>query len=231
MGEGKEFRMNSGFQRTLLLILIAFHFQAFAQEEEQPESFIHWDRIVTELKSDLNSTRTSVPEPSYKDDYGMDNIRISLGMGMSFSHISVQDPALKGSGLLNGVGFQFGIDLFHPEFQAEGAFRNYSSNSLSDSVKAQVREFELRLVHSKPLAHHTHFRMGAGLSARYLDISSRSGIDKDETVPSAAFLLGLGRTFGNSISIGPDITYRSPMSGESIEKSSFDLHLRANAIF
>lgn len=223
--------MNSGFRLAFVLPFIIFSLTTLA-EEETPESFTHWDQIVTDLKSDLNTSRANTSDISYRDRYSIDDIRISLGMGLSFSYLSLQDPALQGSGLLSGVAFQFGIDLFHPEFQAEGAFRNYSTERLSETVQAQVREFELRLVHSKNLPHYTQLRMGAGLSARYLDVTTRGGtMDQDESTPSAVFLLGLSRTFGRNISIGPDVTYRSPLAGESLERSSFDLHLRANAIF
>ncbi len=199
--------------------------------EESEESYAHWDKIVTDLKSNIGQSDLPIPDEAY----GLDDVKISFGLGLSFTHLSLGGESYyQGSGLLKGMSLQFGIDLFHPEFQAEGAFRNYSSDSLSTSVNAQVREFELRLVHSKKLPFETSFRMGTGLSARYLDLTWRgvegSGSQSSST-PAAVFLLGVGRNFGKNLSIGPDLAYRTPFSGGSLEQSSMDFHLRANAIF
>lgn len=225
--------MNSKFHLFLFFSLVFFSAGSLAEDDQ--ESFTHWDEIVTGLQSDLHTTSAHSSEYTSENQYNMDNIKISVGAGLSFSYLSLAgDPLFESSGLLRGLGLQFGIDLFHPEFQAEGAFRNYSTDSLSESVKAQVREFELRLVHSKPLPHSTLFRLGAGLSARYLDVSFRGEngtATRSDTTPSAVFVMGLGRTFGRNLFIGPDISYRSPFAGESLEQSSFDFHLRANAVF
>lgn len=199
--------------------------------EESAESFKEWDQIVTELRGDI---QRSAPKTD-NNYYGIDDVKISFGVGLSFSYLSLGgDPVFTSSGLLRGIGFQFGIDLFHPEFQAEGAFRNYSSYQLSDEINAQVREFELRLVHSRRLPHSTSFRLGAGLSARQVDVawrSSEGSASRSDSSPSAVFLLGVGRTFGKALFIGPDLSFRSPFAGSSLEQSSMDFHLRANAVF
>jgi len=106
---------------------------------------------------------------------------------------------------------------------------------LSKRVNAQAREFELRLVHSKRMAHATRFRIGTGLAARYLDINSRDQfgevISRKDSSPSAVFLLGFGRQFGKNLSLGPDLSYRTSLSGEALDKNSLDLHLKASAVF
>lgn len=221
--------MNSFKSLVATLVLAVLSMSALA--EESTESFKEWDQIVTELRSDIQRNT-----PQIEDDYyGIDDVKISFGVGLSFSYLSLGgDPMFTSSGLLKGIGFQFGIDLFHPEFQAEGAFRNYSSYQLSDEVNAQVREFELRLVHSRRLPHSTSFRLGAGLSARQVDVAWRSpqgSASRSDSSPSAVFLLGVGRTFGKTLFIGPDLSFRSPFAGSSLEQSSMDFHIRANAVF
>lgn len=212
------------------MVLLCCTSQATAQEEN--ESFSHWDEIVRGLESNVSQ----IPNPVVHEDYGFDDIQISAGVGLSFTFLSLSgDPAYEAAGLLKGVSLQFGIDLFHPEIQAEGAFRNYTSDSLSKRVNAQAREFELRLVHSKRMAHSTRFRIGTGLAARYLDISSRNRfgelISRKDSSPSAVFMLGFGRQFGQNLFLGPDLSYRTSLSRDALDKSSLDLHLKVNAVF
>lgn len=221
------------FKYTVAFFMLFSTHLALGQEDS--ESYSNWDEIVSGLESDLKSMPAPSSRAQLTDPYSIEDIHISLGAGLSFTHISVAgDPRVESTGLLRGFGVQFGIDLFHPQFQAEGAFRNYTSDSLSRFVRADLKEFELRLVHSRYFIHATKFRLGAGLSSRYLDISSRANgqtYRRSETTPSAVFLLGLERQFGRNFSVGPDFAYRSPFSSDSLEEGSFDFHIRANAIF
>ncbi|MAV91161.1 MAG: hypothetical protein CL676_07045 [Bdellovibrionaceae bacterium] len=226
--------MNSKFQglKTFLAATLVFFAASPAFAEEDSESFTHWDEIVRGLRSNAQE----IPAAPSEEGYNMDDIQIQAGVGASFSYINlVGDPNYAASGLLKGVSLQFGIDLFHPEIQAEGTFRNFTSESLSKTTKAQARDFELRLVHSKRLSHGTRFRVGTGLMARYLDVSSRDSsgqsIHKQDSSPSALFLLGVGRQFGRSLFLGPDLSYRTSLSRESLDQNSVDVHFKVNAVF
>ncbi len=224
--------MNSIF-KTFLALFLLLPFSAPASEED-PDSYTNYDKIVSDLKSSLHTSSSLSRDEIHMENYSLDDVKISFGMGLSFTHLNLNGPSINSSGLLKGLGLHFGIDLFHPEYLAEGIFRNYTSDSLTRSIDAEVREFELRFVHAKRFPYDTHFRVGAGLSSRYINIARKSidGVHKrSDTVPSAVFLLGVSRTFGRSLSLGPDISYRSPFSGDHVEEGSIDFHIRASAIF
>lgn len=223
--------MNSIVSKIVAAVALCFSLQAFS-EEENTESFTHWDNIVHDLRS---SIQEPLPELVQETSSGLDGIEISAGAGLAFTFLALEgDPNLQSSGLLKGVSAQFGINLFHPSLFAEGAFRSYSTDSLSESVSVGLKEFELRIMHSHLFQKETLFRWGGGLSARYLDVSYRGGSRKEKieyTTPSAVFSMGVARNFGKAVQIGPDVSYRSALVGDSIDRSSVDLNIRVNARF
>jgi hypothetical protein len=231
LDSAEEFRMNPSFKMAAICLSVFLTFGAFAQEEEEKNnSFTHWDQIVNDLKASIKEET-----PAVKTSYGMDDLQISAGMDLSFAYLSVSgDPRFEGSGLLKGVGLSFGIDLFDPEIQAEGSFRNYSSEALSKDLHAEMREFELKLVNSKRFSYGTRLRLGLGIAARSLDLKARTRegtFTKTESSPSAVFTVGFGRTFGRNLFIGPDVSYRTAIAGDDFHQSSLDIHLKANALF
>lgn len=214
-------------------LVVCWSMFAGAQEDTKEESFSHWDDIVSDLRSSVNTTLPNAPTET--DPWN--DVEISGGLGLAFTYMgSIGNENMQASGLLKGVSAHFGITLFHPQFLAEGAFRSYASEALSDMVKAQLREFELRLVHANEFRKHTLFRIGAGLSARYLEVTVKYPKDVgdmaySQTTPSAVFMMGVARNFGRNVQVGPDVSYRSSLIGSTDDQSSVDLNLKFSARF
>lgn len=217
--------MNS--YKALILALLTLPFFSLAQESE--ESYKNWEKIVSELRAD---SREALSNTSSEDIF--EDVTLSAGAGLAFAYLNLNGDGFQASGLLNGVALNFGISLFHPSLFAEGAFRSYSTDSLSNSINARLQEFDLGIISTHKFQTETLLRVGAGVSARYLDVSQRTARGprrQDYTTPSAVFTLGVAKNFGKVIQIGPDVSYRMSLVSDTIDKSSADLNIRLSARF
>src|SRR5690606_25331890 len=111
--------------------------------------------------------------------------------------------------------------------------RSFASESYSSSSIA-LREFDLRFVHRTPLSRHTDVRLGAGMSARYLTfgaVPANSGLKSEYSTPASLFLLGFSVRFNSTIGLAGDLSMRSRMINDTIDRGSFDAALRLTGTF
>lgn len=195
---------------------------------EEDESFVNFERIVTELKADADDMPNETEEhPEWNE------VSIFGGMAIATSFISVTAPnGANGGGMLKGFEAFVGASLLTPQARAELAFRNFAPEDFG-KVHVNLREFEARLVFLPVLQKKTSLRMGFGLTARKMDIDGRhnnSSEHSEATTPASALIMGLEHKVSRSVSVGPDVAYRSALS-DSFDKSAWDAAIRLNATF
>jgi len=200
---------------------------------EEDGSYTSYDSIVNELRSNADDSK---PARAPRNDFNWDDVAIHGGVGFATSWESIATAnGASGSGLLKGIAVNFGINLFTSVLRAEGAFSSYAQDTFSEGMRASLKEFELRMMYLPTLNSKTTLRFGLGLTARYLTVdaqnSSGSWSTFDETTPASVFMLGFERKLTANMAIGPDLSYRSALVSDTIDKSAWNATFRLNATF
>jgi len=199
---------------------------------EEDSSYTNYDAIVNELKASVDDRPAPPPPP---EDFDWQEVALHGGVGIATSLVSLTSPnGVAATGLLKGVEVNFGMNLFSRQVRAEGAFSSYAQEDLDPNLKADLKEFELRLIYLPAIQDKTVLRLGLGLAARYMNIESRvSGnwTDYQASTPSSLFLIGFEHKITNSITLGPDVSYRSAIVSDTFDKSAWDASFRLNATF
>lgn len=197
---------------------------------EEDGSYLSYDAIVNELKTSSHD----VPQP-VTADADWEDVAIHGGIGFATSYVTVVSPdGSRGSGLLKGLQLNFGVNLFTRSVRAEGAFSSYQQEELDHNLKADLKEFELRLIYLPLAQEGINLRLGFGLAARYMGLDSNlsSGwANYRASTPSSFLLLGFERKLSKNLAMGPDISYRSAVVSDTFDKSAWDASFRLNATF
>lgn len=211
---------------TLAMMMSTTYVEA---EEDDDSSYVNYDSLVSELKASAEEPAQPAPSTDWED------VAIHLGAGIVTSFVDVTSPeGINGAGVLKGFEAHAGANLFSKKARAEMLFRNYASEPLSTTLSAHLREFELRLVFIPLVRDKMRIRAGAGFAARYMDLRTRSfGQIRDHSVstPASTFMVGFERKLTPSVTVGPDLSYRSAVISETFDKSAWDASLRINATF
>jgi hypothetical protein len=217
---------------TRLLTIAALILVSTNVWAEEDSSYTNYDAIVNELKASIDD---SPAPPHPREDFDWAEVALHGGVGLATSYVSLTSPnGNAGVGLLKGVEFNFGMNLFSRQIRAEGAFSSYAQEELDSNLKADLKEFEIRLVYLPTIADKTVMRLGLGLAARYMSLDSRIGstwTDYEASTPSSLILLGFERKVSSNITLGPDVSYRSAIVGDTFDKSAWDASFRLNATF
>lgn len=206
----------------MITLMIATNVQA-----QEGKSFESFEVIVNELRSEAEE---SVTPTVSMDDWG--EVSVHGGFGLSTSYVRYSGPLQRsGSSLMKGFEAHIGMNLFTRKARAEAIFRNYANESVGSDVELNLRELEGRVVFFPPLRDKLLLRMGAGMSVRNMGISVGDVANRRTNGLASSLLVGLERKVSPHVSLGPDISYRSPLHRDSIDKSAWDAALRLNATF
>jgi hypothetical protein len=179
-----------------------------------------------DIVNDLSSSRYDAGSAAASDDF--DVIRFHAGVGLITSHISLDLPhGLPSSMTMSGYEAHLGIDLFSPNWMAEGAVRSYDPEHFGGG-EISLKEFDLLFLYSDKLSKGAEFNMGVGLAARYLDFTDKvnGAFEHRSTTPATIFTSGVFLNLNSYVSVGPQISYRSPLTHDSADRGSFDGGLR-----
>ncbi len=213
-----------------LVLMYAAVSSTFVWADDEDESYTGYDSIVSQLQ-----TAAEKNPQIQSEDMNWEEVAIHGGVGITTSYVHVASPeGALGSGLMKGFEAHFGMNMFTRQIRVEGIFRNFAQEDLSSDVTADLKEFEFRGVYMPLMRDKMRLRFGMGLSARYMDISAKSGskwTPHKVSTPASSFMIGFERKISSSVAIGPDLTYRSALISETFDKSSWDASLRLNATF
>lgn len=212
---------------------------AVAEEEEG----VGYDSLVKELSNPpvARSTMNLDPFDHVKIHIGVATVATSMGLPKPNGGVEYSSP--------KGFQASLGIDLFTPVWQAEGVVRSYSAAKGQNS-SISLHEFDLRLNYIHPLGGTpVRLRTGIGLASRYVDFrweeevelpgeSKPSPVTKSTAVheqnystPASIVFVGLETLFNSYISVGGELSFRSALIEETIDKQALDLALRFDVHF
>jgi hypothetical protein len=223
-----------------LIVIVALLSTSFVQADEG-EEVLGYDEIV----SQLSRSKTSASDVSSGGDPFKDVMfHFNIGINSTLMALSPETGDQRSS--LQGMEIGFGIDLFNPEWVAEGAFASYSEDNF-EGARASLKEFSLRLTYRPFLARSIQARVGMGLAARYLNYkpaaegsndeieaaaaSNNVGEAQEYSTPASLFILGAQYNISKLLSLGTEINYRSTMVSDTIDRSAVTAGIRLDVNF
>jgi len=172
-----------------------------------------------------------------QDTSVFDETRIHLGISLVDS---MQDyliaPGVREKGTLRGFELGLGVDLFSPEWIAEGIISTFPQDSISDT-NLSLSGFELRLLYEKPIFYGVTLHGGVGLGSRAYNLKTKPRADHtvaalDKSFNSGASVLVFGADYWPSgeVSAGLEVTNHLPMAAGD-DPSSIDFAVKLTGHF
>jgi hypothetical protein len=183
------------------------------------DDYSNYDSIVRELSTSRLENNNQPPQPD-----AFDLVVFHMGFSLLNSQLSVDLPGkLPSSIMLAGFEARFGIDLFSRNWEAIGSVRSFNPET-KNSIEYKLQEFDLLLSYKSRLSKALEYTLGAGMAARYLDITGNKpeGVQDSYTTPSTVFLTGLNFYLTRAFSTGVLLSYRSPMIDDTIDEGAVD---------
>lgn len=215
--------------KTLLgLFLTAFALSLTGlSPKAQAEDVIDFDTIVDNLEG---STRTPLKGLDGGDPFDDVMIHASVGFVGSYNQIRVPNQSTV-SGLLSGVEARFGIDLFSPYWQAQGAIRSFDQAKIDAEISASLKEFDLTILHSGIFNRRLGWHMAGGVAARYLRVTEQNQGELNYTTPSSIVAAGLTANFTDRVGITADLSWRRSFIDETADRTAYQASLALDARF
>lgn len=206
----------------ILVCSILLSNPVFADSEE--EYGLDYDSIISQY-SRTKEVQTAASDP-------FESVKFHLGVGITNTFFNVD---LQSNQKLfvsqRGVQANLGVDLFSRHWTAEGTFVNYGEE-VYKNAKVSLKEFDLRLIYKNLVNTGWGYRIGGGLSARYLKISQNFGLaDKEYSTPSTTLLGGIEAHLNSSLSVGVEVAGRSALIDDTPEAASMDFGVRVDGHF
>lgn len=163
--------------------------------------------------------------------HALDQIALhaSLGLATSLNTYHINNRSLTRG--LNGFQISVGIDLFSPEWMAELALRNYGTRQSGTESQSQ-REVDLKVLHKGSLGQKMGYRAGTGLSTRYIRFSDPAlDINLSQESPNLLLVGGLDSYLNDQVNLGAELSLRSALIDQALDRNSMDLMVRLETSF
>lgn len=213
-------KQSKGFWFVAVLLFSTL-ISTFAQAADYEE--VSYDDLVNQINKRKNSVVRNANDP-------LDSLKIHAGLGLLTSVNSVNTG--EGGDTMkyqNGFQLSLGIDLFSPQWAAEGALRNFGQ-ARSGTETRSLREFDLKFMHRDLISSSAGFRLGAGIGTRYLKIDD-GDLHIDDSTPTALLFGGLDIYASKNFSVGFEGGFRTSMVNQTADKGALDLTLRMDTYF
>jgi hypothetical protein len=212
---------------------------SYSNDNDDVQGF---DSIVNQLRKEStvqeNTVRAKVRAQHQSESDPFANVLFHPGFGLTAMTETVS--LASGQTLhLNQHGIQasLGIDLFSDNWMAEGTARALGGSSDSSTGATSgsagngtpdttLQEFELKVIYRDRLTNKTGFKIGVGLSARYLTVQNAGQAAVTYTTPTGVVTAGYDYFLTEKFSIGADLNGRSAMISETPDRGSVDGTLR-----
>ena len=196
---------------------------------------IDYDTIVNSLEQqnhrDQEATNRLATKKATQSTDPFSNVWMHGGFGWATSYESLSDA--RGRELqLNHKGIQasLGIDLFSPNWEAEGSALSMGDATDRDDT-VSLKEFDLKLFYKNRLTNTAKFRVGGGVSGRYMNVRMNDGTSLDYTTPAAVATVGLDLFVNRQFSFGVDTSFRNSLIADTVDHTSLDAVFRMDARF
>lgn len=182
---------------------------------------VTYDDLVNELSAKKNAI--AKPDHSPFDDVGL---HAGVGYANSLTTMSTHGQTFTRDA--GGVQISAGMDLFSPNWFAEGVFSNYGVNTAGNESMT-LREFDLLMGYTEKWKGPWSYNISAGLANRFLTYSDSSrDISVNEVSPDFLISTGLRAQMTKNLSFGGDISAATAMIGSTADRNSFDFAFRMN---
>jgi hypothetical protein len=195
---------------------------------------VGYDVIVESLNRQVNhsdATTMKAHQPKAPSEDPFENVWMHAGAGFVQNTQSVSLPE-GNTAYLNQKGVQasLGIDLFSPNWAAEGTVRSFNDND-DKTTQVSLKEFELKAFYKDRFTRSMGFRVGGGISGRYMTISRAGLASLDSTTPSSVGTVGIDLFLSDRFSLGVEASGRSAMISDTLDRGSLDGTVRLDAHF
>jgi len=211
---------------ALAVLLLMKSTVVFAQDTD--ESMVGYDSIVDQLSTPKSRAYLNSADP-------FSGLLLHAGLGMAMSMTNVNTGKRSHNGFLQGIELNLAIDLFSPNWMAEGSYLNLGRtkiNIASKEDRISLNEFDLKLVYHTSLGQLFSFRTGFGLAARYLAYKNALlGEEKQYTTPDWMAFIGMEAKLSNTLTFGTELAYKTAMIDETIDESALSAGVRLDAHF
>jgi hypothetical protein len=207
---------------------------AFAQASYEEEDVVGYDTILKDLNREAarpieTQSRAKIQRPS-RDPF--ENVWIHGGIGLSTMIETINfDDGQSAYANLKGIQASLGIDLFSENWFAEGSARSLDQDGVTNSTQIQLKEFDIKIMYKDRFSRHLGFRVGAGLTGRYLRVHRPMMEPVEYTTPSSIGSMGLDLYFSDRFSLGTEISARSALIAETVDRMAFDATFRIDTHF
>lgn len=186
-----------------------------------------YDEIVDKLSKYSNTEVTQKPVFT-SSSRTFSTAHLGLGFTQTFYDA---DASSLNSNMQNqgGLLVTVGVDLLNEQWGVEGSFINFGKLEASNS-DIKLKEFTIRGLYKPSVAKNWNMRLGLGVSSRFLDISN-SEINRSYKTPSGLFLFGIESYMNSFISVGADLSFKTAMINDTIDKNSIDLAFKVDTHF
>lgn len=206
---------------SLSLLFAPTLVQAAGTDQDGDYEEVSYDDLLNELnakKKNLVKTQTS----------SFDDVRLHAGIGYVNSFMNIATNKQNFNRHASGIQLSMGMDLFSPNWFAEGVFRNYGVTD-SGSEELTMREVDLKIGHSNALESIWNYSVSAGLSNRFMKFQDPSrNIDVNDTTPSLVVSTGFHAQVHKNLSLGAEVSARNAVISRTADKNSFDFAFRLN---
>lgn len=186
-----------------------------------------YDEIVDKLSKYSNTE--VIKKPVYtSSSRTFSTAHLGLGFTQTFYDA---DASNLNSNMQNqgGLLVTVGVDLLNEQWGVEGSFINFGKLETSNS-DVKLKEFTIRGLYKPSVAKNWNMRLGLGVSSRFLDVSN-SETNRSYKTPSGLFLFGIESYMNSFISVGADLSFKTAMINDTIDKNSVDLAFKVDTHF
>ena len=196
-------------------------------DQDDDENYSGYDSIIHELSASTHYKNTEAP----KDP--LDSVRFHLGVGMVSSRVSLDLPkGLAKEKSLHGFEARLGVDLFSPNWVAEGTVRSFDPEPFNGG-QLSLKEFDLLLTYHFRPERPVDFTLGGGMAARYLEITgdTKGEFARSNSTPMSVLSFGILANITPEFNVGAEVSYRSTLVSDTIDDNSVDGGLRIGGRF
>lgn len=235
-GSFQRGRLHLRYMKTWMFVVVLFGSVSFSSvafasgySSEEAEE-VPYDQLVRELNSRVSKQQKQWVSTAGGDPFEKLQIHFSLGFVQTVNTLLINDRTT--SRMEDGLQLGVGIDLFSPEWVAEGTLKNFGQSTYNDSTLA-LREFDLRLSYlQKAPQTKMKVRFANGLGARYLRYRAAAAeTDVYQTTPVYSMGLGFLIPVGSHFDLDFEFQGHLALINESMDRHGLALILRLDNIF
>jgi hypothetical protein len=222
------------FRKSATALLLAVLLPAIGQAQAD-EDYVGYDTIIKDLNREISTPASGTSRLRQRmvstsaDPF--DNVWIHGGIGFA-NTVQTVNPSDGEMLYLNHKGIQasLGIDLFSENWMAEGSARSFTDNE-NVTTRVALREFDLKIYFKEKTSRKFGYRVGTGLTARYMTIYRPLESAMTYTTPASVLTFGMDFFLTDRFSFGADLSARNSIIAETIDRTSYDATFRLDTHF